>query len=169
MPKPLNSMFGFGLSSLSIAFICLNPILRGVDRSRLNYVGGHEFRRKPRTSSHRQRCCPDELSPIPRASKRAGTDIFLHGVFNLLCTNPKNHPGDSGSPVCRYVGPHPRGVLIALRSTGLCRLVLIRGSLTQRATFHTFNGTQRGLQPPLPLTLSAAAAHRARQESCARR
>jgi membrane protease YdiL (CAAX protease family) len=45
VPKPLNSMFGFGLSSLSIAFICLNPffeelIVRAYTMSEVMNFGG---------------------------------------------------------------------------------------------------------------------------------
>jgi hypothetical protein len=45
-----------------------------------------------------------------------GTDVPLHGVFNLLCTNRKNRAGDIGSPLSRSVQPHSRSILVGLEA-----------------------------------------------------
>jgi hypothetical protein len=64
-PNSLHSIFGFGISFLSIAFICLNPsfeepIVRAYTMSEVMSLGGS------RELAVNQRCCPDELSLIIR-------------------------------------------------------------------------------------------------------
>ena len=102
--KSLNSVFGFGISSLSIAFICLNPffeelIVRAYTMSEIMNLGGSS-RLAIIVSVAAQM---QAVTLIPGSDECACTDVPFHRVLDLLCKNPKNRAGDTGSSGGRFI------------------------------------------------------------------
>ena len=108
--KSLHSIFGFGVSFLSIAFVC-EPILRGTHCSRLHDDGSSEPRRESNARGSHQRCGSIELSPLSRACERPGARRGIHDCFDLLPSNSQDRARDPGSSRLRWVEPGAWGLL----------------------------------------------------------
>jgi membrane protease YdiL (CAAX protease family) len=94
-PKSLTSMFGFGVSALSITFICLNPffeelVVRAYTMSEIMSLGGSRAVAIVVSVAIQVR-----LSPVPGPYQYHGVDSRLYIVLDLLREDAKDRAGHS--------------------------------------------------------------------------